>query len=276
MNDPAKLKEEFVKDVDILKESIESISSDLDEIPPTLDALTEKFNALLNLMVNARIPVENIEAFDEDVKKMTHEDLPKEEETEEDETEKETDENEDEQFYKDFLTFKARLENLKQKEIEEVTEEDINFLGLKWDEFDEESPEGKEELLEWVLGQFSSFNKEQYGAYRQMGEEEDEQGEEEGEQGNGALEIIDFYTEWCAPCKMLGKILTEVEKKFPDVEFLRVDAESEEMKRTKDRFSDLTISSVPTIIFAKGDQVLVKVEGTLSEEMLIEKINELK
>lgn len=66
---------------------------------------------------------------------------------------------------------------------------------------------------------------------------------------NGIL-LVDFYTEWCGPCKMLGSILEEID--YMDV--LKVDA---------DKFPELAmkfgIMSVPTLCFYK-DGVLMKKE----------------
>jgi len=44
---------------------------------------------------------------------------------------------------------------------------------------------------------------------------------------NGKLCVIDFYTEWCQPCKPQLMILTDLSKDYDDVEFLKVNVEEE-------------------------------------------------
>lgn len=64
--------------------------------------------------------------------------------------------------------------------------------------------------------------------------------------------LVDFYTEWCGPCKMLASILEEID--YMDV--LKVDA---------DKFPELAmkfgIMSVPTLCFYKNGLLMQKEIG---------------
>ena len=69
--------------------------------------------------------------------------------------------------------------------------------------------------------------------------------------------LVDFYTEWCGPCKMLSSILEEID--YMDV--LKVDA---------DKFSELAmkfgIMSVPTLCFYKDGLLMQKEIGYRTPE----------
>ena len=73
---------------------------------------------------------------------------------------------------------------------------------------------------------------------------------------NGIL-LVDFYTEWCGPCKMLGTILEDID--YMDV--IKVDA---------DKFPDLArkfgIMSVPTLCFYKDGLLMQKEIGYRTPE----------
>lgn len=69
--------------------------------------------------------------------------------------------------------------------------------------------------------------------------------------------LVDFYTEWCGPCKMLAGILEEID--YMDV--LKVDA---------DKFPELAmkfgIMSVPTLCFYKDGLLMQKEIGYRTPE----------
>lgn len=79
--------------------------------------------------------------------------------------------------------------------------------------------------------------------------------------------LVDFYAEWCGPCKMLGPILEEIEDK---INIIKVDI---------DKFQELTlkyrIMSVPTLIFFKDGEKVEEVVGFHDEEELLEIIEKL-
>lgn len=73
---------------------------------------------------------------------------------------------------------------------------------------------------------------------------------------NGIV-LVDFYAEWCGPCKMLGSILEEID--YMDV--IKVDV---------DKFTELSmkfgIMSVPTLCFYKDGVVMKKEIGYRTPE----------
>ncbi len=84
------------------------------------------------------------------------------------------------------------------------------------------------------------------------------------------LVVIDFFATWCGPCKMLSPVIENVESLIHDVKFIKVDI---------DQFNDLAsqykIQSVPTLVFLKNGQEVMKSIGYLDEDALIEKIKSL-
>jgi thioredoxin 1 len=63
--------------------------------------------------------------------------------------------------------------------------------------------------------------------------------------------LIDFFAEWCGPCKMIIPKLESFESDFPDIKFVKIDID-----RNRDYVMELGIRSVPTIMIYNGDEMV--------------------
>jgi len=86
------------------------------------------------------------------------------------------------------------------------------------------------------------------------------------------LVVVDFYADWCGPCKMMGPIIEEVATELKDlakVGKLNVD-------NSPNTSAKYRVMSIPTILFIKNGAVVDTVVGALSKDNLIAKINQHK
>ena len=62
--------------------------------------------------------------------------------------------------------------------------------------------------------------------------------------------VVDFYAEWCGPCKMLANVMKELEKEI-DIDILKVDT---------DKYPELAreykVMSIPTVLLMENNQVI--------------------
>ncbi len=79
--------------------------------------------------------------------------------------------------------------------------------------------------------------------------------------------LIDFYAEWCGPCKMLSPILEELDSK---TSIIKIDVDMH-----PDLAMEYGIMSVPTLLYIKNGKTLKQTTGFQSKEMLEENIEEL-
>ena len=85
---------------------------------------------------------------------------------------------------------------------------------------------------------------------------------------NDDFVLVDFYANWCGPCKMLSPVLEELENSR-GVKVVKVDVDkNEEVART------YGVMSIPTLIMFKNGKLVDKKVGYIPIELLSDWINE--
>ena len=99
-------------------------------------------------------------------------------------------------------------------------------------------------------------------------------------QQNGAPIFIDFYADWCAPCKEMDRTTFKDERVIElanQVNMVKVDCTKPE-ESIKKFMAQFDVTGMPTLVFIKkdGEEVLEMREiGYLGADKLLEKINKL-
>ena len=84
--------------------------------------------------------------------------------------------------------------------------------------------------------------------------------------------MVDFFAEWCGPCKMLGPIIDEIAEESQDKDVKIVKINVEESPQTAQKFE---VMSIPTIIYFKNGEVKETTMGLMPKDQLNEKIDNL-
>lgn len=80
--------------------------------------------------------------------------------------------------------------------------------------------------------------------------------------------LVDFYAEWCAPCKKMTPYILKMQKEMADkVTIVRLNADE-----NKTLISQLKIDELPTLFLYKNNRILWKHSGFISEEDLTKQL----
>ena len=94
---------------------------------------------------------------------------------------------------------------------------------------------------------------------------------EEAKNGDLPL-VVDFWAEWCGPCKAFAPTFESVAKEFEGkVKFAKLNIEEGD---NKELASSLGVMSIPTIVFFNKGQEVSRFSGAASEDQFKEQIND--
>lgn len=83
--------------------------------------------------------------------------------------------------------------------------------------------------------------------------------------------LIDFWADWCQPCKTFGPVFEKVSENHPDVVFAKVDTEAEQ-----EIAAQFGIRSIPTLAIFREKVLLFNQAGALPETTLEQVIARVK
>ena len=83
--------------------------------------------------------------------------------------------------------------------------------------------------------------------------------------------LVDFYADWCGPCKMMGPIVSKLAEEFEGkAKVGKVNIDDEMSIAQKYR-----VMSIPTFIIFKNGEAVSTIIGAVSEKELVAKMNEV-
>ena len=75
--------------------------------------------------------------------------------------------------------------------------------------------------------------------------------------------VVDFYADWCGPCKMLGPVLESLSQELTDVKFVKVNVDDE-----MDLAQEYGIMSIPAVFLFKNGEAVAQSIGLKPLDMM--------
>ncbi len=86
------------------------------------------------------------------------------------------------------------------------------------------------------------------------------------------LSVVDFWAEWCGPCRAIGPVIEELSKDYAGkVKIGKVNVDHNPQVST-----NYGITSIPAILFIKNGEVVDKIVGAQPKANFVKKIEALK
>ncbi len=79
--------------------------------------------------------------------------------------------------------------------------------------------------------------------------------------------LVDFWAEWCGPCKMIAPILDEIASENSAIKIAKIDVDAN--PGTSSKFG---VRAIPTLLIFKGGEVVDKIVGLASKKALLDKL----
>jgi len=82
------------------------------------------------------------------------------------------------------------------------------------------------------------------------------------------LVFVDFYAEWCGPCKVTSPIIHELSNEIKDMFFVEIDVD-----QNQDLAGQYSVFSIPTFMIFKDGKVVSQFVGAMGKEGFLAEIN---
>ena len=86
------------------------------------------------------------------------------------------------------------------------------------------------------------------------------------------LSVIDFWAEWCGPCRAIGPVIEELSKEYEG----KVNVGKLNVDHNPKVSMDYGITSIPAILFVKGGKVVDRLVGAQPKSNFVKKIEQHK
>ena len=79
--------------------------------------------------------------------------------------------------------------------------------------------------------------------------------------------VVDFWADWCAPCRMVGKVLEDLSFELKNVKFVKINADEETSLIHRHH-----ITSIPTLVVYDKREEVLRIVGARNKPALLKEL----
>lgn len=83
--------------------------------------------------------------------------------------------------------------------------------------------------------------------------------------------MVDFWAEWCGPCKMLSPVVEQIESEISDIKVCKINIDDEGELALR-----YNVMSIPTLMFFKNGEIAGQLIGVHSKADILAEIEKIK
>ena len=77
--------------------------------------------------------------------------------------------------------------------------------------------------------------------------------------------ILDFYADWCAPCRMIGPVLEQIAEEHPEIKVVKVNVDE-----NQELTSSFGVRGIPALYVLKDGKTVAQRAGFMPKDALVE------
>ena len=80
--------------------------------------------------------------------------------------------------------------------------------------------------------------------------------------------LVDFYADWCGPCKMLAPVIDEIAQENDDIKVAKINVDE-----NSDIALDYKVMSIPTLVVIKDGKEVARTVGVVDKKEILEMLS---
>lgn len=80
--------------------------------------------------------------------------------------------------------------------------------------------------------------------------------------------LLDFYADWCGPCRMVSPIVDEIARENPDIVVAKINVDQE-----PELAKEFSVYSIPTLVVMKHGEIINKSSGARPKSHILAMLN---
>lgn len=85
---------------------------------------------------------------------------------------------------------------------------------------------------------------------------------------NDKVVLVDFYADWCGPCKMVAPILEKIGSERSDFDIAKINVDE-----SQDLAYEYSVQAIPTMVIFKNGKVVNSITGFMTENQIVEMLS---